>query len=114
MHLVLGQGRFHQGDILGRAFQAQQLDEYALGCYQQALAQAPNSAAIYKQIAYYYLAKGDKVRAEENLKQSFRINPRQPEVAGELGRLGVLIQVPRKQVIKPKKLDKIIDAAEKK
>ncbi len=81
--------------LLGKGFQQQQLDEYALKCYQQAQTLAPNSAVLFKQIGYYYLAKGDQVRAEENLRRSFQLDPYQSEVAGELGRMGVMVQIPR-------------------
>jgi Flp pilus assembly protein TadD len=60
--------------------------------YQQALRLAPNSARVNKQIGYYYLAKGQNDTAKIYLQRSFQLNPRQPEVAGELGRLGVIIQ----------------------
>ncbi|MHC5061501.1 MAG: hypothetical protein ACYTFK_10520 [Planctomycetota bacterium] len=94
---------------LGQAFQMEALDDYAMACYQQALGLAPNSAAIHRQIGYYYLSKGDNVRAEEYLKRSFAINPYQAEVAGVLGRMGVIVQVPRKTETNTKKLDKILD-----
>jgi len=76
---------------LALAFQKQQMDDYALRCYEQALRLAPNSARVNKQIGYYYLAKGDRGRAKDYLMRSYQINPNQPEVAGELGRLGVEI-----------------------
>ena len=79
---------------LAMAFEKQQLDEYALTCYQQALNLAPDSARINKQVAYYYLGKNDKDRAKEYLVRSFQLDPRQPEVAGELGRLGVEVRIP--------------------
>lgn len=81
---------------LAMAFEKQQLDEYALTCYQQALNLAPDSARISKQMAYYYLGKNDKDRAKEYLVRSFQLDPKQPEVAGELGRLGVEVKIPRK------------------
>ena len=81
---------------LALAFQEQQLDEYAFACYQQALHLAPNSAEINKQIGYYYLSKNDNVRAKDFLIRSFQLNPNQPGVAGELGRLGVVVEIPRK------------------
>jgi len=81
---------------LGKAFQNEGLDEYALNCYQQAQSLAPDSAILYKQIGYYYLAKGDTVRAEENLRHSFQLDPYQTEVASELGRMGVMVQIPQK------------------
>jgi len=81
---------------LAMAFQKQQLDEYALTCFQQALNLAPSSALINKQVGYYYLGKNDKDRAKEYLVRSFQLDPRQPEVAGELGRLGVEVRIPQK------------------
>lgn len=99
--------------LLGLGFQREQLDDYALECYQQALNLAPNSANVNKQIGYYYLAKNDKERAQDYLRRSFQLDPRQPEVAGELGRLGVQIKVPKKQKKSTKKLDKIAEKAEK-
>ena len=83
--------------LLGKAFQAEQMDEYAIACYQQALTKAPDSAALHKQIGYYYLAKGDNLMAEEYLRRSVQLDPYQPEVAEQLGRMGVAIQVPRKK-----------------
>ena len=94
---------------LGQAFQRELLDDYAVACYQQALGLAPNSAAIHRQIGYYYLSKTDKVRAEGYLRRSFQIDPYQAEVAGVLGRMGVVVQVPRKTGTNTRKLDKILD-----
>jgi tetratricopeptide (TPR) repeat protein len=87
---------------LGFAFQKQLLDGYAFDCYMQALHLDPTSAKVHKQLGYYYLAKNDKVRAEEYLKRSFQLDPVQPEVAGELGRLGVEVRIPRKVESPPK------------
>lgn len=95
--------------LLGRAFQELQLDDYALGCYQQAVKLAPNSSVINKQIGYYYLLKKDDANAERYLRRSFEINPNQPEVAGELGRLGVQVQLPRKKVKDTKGLEKVLE-----
>jgi len=101
---------------LALAFQKQQLDDYALACYQQALRLAPNSAKINRQIGYYYLSRNDKVRAEEYLRRSFNLDPTQADVAGELGRLGVSINLekPRSHRENPKKLDKIVEQSNKK
>jgi len=99
---------------LALAFQDQQLDEYAFTCYQQALRLAPTSAKINRQIGYYYLSKNDKARARDYLMRSFDLNPMQPEVAGELGRLGVDVDIPRKTSRRTKKLDKIVDQSDKK
>jgi len=84
---------------LGMAFQEEKLDELAVRAYQQALRLAPNSARVNKQIGYYYLAKGQNDTAKIYLQRSFQLNPKQPEVAGELGRLGVIIQpvMPKQQ-----------------
>ena len=97
---------------LALAFQGHGLDEYALTCYQQALRLAPNSARVNRQIGYYYLSKGNKIRAQDYLTRSFQLDPMQPEVAGELGRLGVSIRVPTVSV-KAKKLDKAVDESMK-
>jgi tetratricopeptide (TPR) repeat protein len=99
---------------LALAFQEQGLDEYALECYQQALRMAPNSAKINRQIGYYYLSKGNKDVARDYLSRSFQLNPNQPEVAGELGRLGVAVKIPRKTEKSTKKLDKMVEKSEKK
>lgn len=99
--------------LLALAFQEQGLDEYALSCWRQGLHLAPNSANINRQIGYYYLSKGNKEQALDYLSRSFQLNPNQPEVAGELGRLGVAIKIPRKTEKSTKRLDKIIDQPRK-
>lgn len=99
--------------LLGKAFQRTGLDGFALDCYQQAMNLAPNSAVVYRQIGYYYLAKGDQVRAEENLRHSFQLDPYQPEVAEELGRMGVMVQIPRKPAKSDSFLDKLLQKEEK-
>jgi tetratricopeptide (TPR) repeat protein len=80
---------------LGAAFEKQGLDDYALKCYQDALKMAPDSSTVNRQLGYYYLAKGKKDLAKEYLTRSFQLNPNQPDVAGELGRLGVVIKIPQ-------------------
>ncbi len=94
---------------LGLAFQKERLDEYALNCYRQAQRLAPTSAKIQRQIGYYYLSKNDRVLAKEYLMRSFELDPKQAEVAGELGRLGVAVEIPRKVEKSTKKLDKIVE-----
>ena len=98
---------------LAMAFQKEMLDEYAMACYQQALRLAPNSAKIHRQMGYYYLSKGDRARAQDYLTRSFQLDPQQPEVAGELGRLGVPVTIPRKTQKSTKKLDKIVEDSDK-
>ncbi|MFA5239580.1 MAG: hypothetical protein WC476_07745 [Phycisphaerae bacterium] len=99
---------------LALAFQEQGVDDYALKGYQQALHMAPNSAKINKQIGYYYLSKGERDLAREYLSRSFQLNSNQPEVSGELGRLGVAVKIPRKVEKQTKKLDDMVDKSEKK
>lgn len=99
---------------LGLAFQGEGLDDYALACYRQALRLNPNSAKINRQIGYYYLSKGEKDRAQDYLTRSFQLNPNQPDVAGQLGRLGVAVKIPRKGGDSTKKLDKTVDEYDKK
>ena len=94
---------------LGIAFAKQQLDDYSLVCYQQALNLAPTSAKINRQICYYYLAKNDLIRAKEYLVRSFQLDSTQPDVAGELGRLGVAVRMPRKTETQARKLDEVVE-----
>ncbi len=89
---------------LAMAFDKQQFDEYAVTCYQQALNLSPDSARINKQMAYYYLGKGDNERAKEYFVRSFQLDPTQPEVAGELGKLGVEIKIPGRTEAETRKL----------
>jgi len=98
---------------LALAFQKEELDEYALTCYQQAMRLAPNSARINRQMGYYYLSKGEKDRARDYLTRSFQLDRNQPEVAMELGRLGIAVQRPRKTQHRTKSLDKIVDEADR-
>ena len=98
---------------LALSFQEQTLDEYAMTCYQQALRLAPSSAKINRQIGYYYLSRNNKEQALDYLTRSFQLNPNQPEVAGELGRLGVAVKIPRKTEKSTKKLDKMVEKSGK-
>jgi len=100
--------------LLGKAFQREGLDEYALACYQKGSTLAPTSAVFSRQIGYYYLAKGDQVRAEENLRQSFQLDPYQPEVAETLGRMGVMVQIPRKPAKSDNFLQRLLNKEEAK
>ncbi len=70
------------------------LSDYAMRCFQQALAHAPDSAEANKQIGLYYLGKADNDKAKRYLGRSFELNPRQPDVAGALGRMGVVVESP--------------------
>ena len=80
---------------LGQAFEQEGLDEQAFACYQQALRLGPELPEVHKQVGYYYLGKEDKVQAKEYLTRSFQLDANQPDVAGELGRLGVVVKIPR-------------------
>jgi len=79
---------------LGAAFEKCGLDDYALKCYQEALKTAPDSSAVNRQLGYYFLNKNKKDSAKEYFIRSFQLNPDQPDVAGELGRLGVAVRIP--------------------
>jgi len=79
---------------LGWEFEQLGMDEYALRCYKQAIAAAPDSDAANRQLGFYYVNKGDSANAKQYLQRSFELNPRQPDVAGALGRLGVVVQTP--------------------
>ncbi|MHC4456180.1 MAG: hypothetical protein ACYS0I_03640 [Planctomycetota bacterium] len=94
--------------LLAVEFQKRDLDEYALSCYRQALRKAPNSAMINRHLGYYYLGKGNDERAKEHLSRSFRLNPHQPDIAQELGRLGVVVEIPKQTSL----LEKILKRSE--
>jgi len=79
------------GDALGQ----ERVEEYALACYQQTVRLAPEAPQGHKALGRYYLSKNDNDMAKECLKRSFRLDPSQAEVAGELGRLGVIVSVSR-------------------
>ena len=98
---------------LGRAFQKQDLGKYALACYEHALRLEPKSAKITKQIGYYYLSKGDKARAEEYFRQSFNLDRLQPDVALELGKLEVTIEIPQKNKKNTNEQEKAAEQARK-
>jgi tetratricopeptide (TPR) repeat protein len=80
---------------LGWEFENLGMSDYALRCFQQALAESPDSFDANKQMGLYYLGKGDNDRARRYLGRSFELNPRQPDVAGQLGRLGVVVESPQ-------------------
>jgi hypothetical protein len=48
------------------------------------------------------------------LRRAFELDPSQAEVAGELGRLGVRVEVPHKQPKNAKKLDKMAEKQDRK
>jgi uncharacterized protein HemY len=79
---------------LAEAFENNDLEGYAFDCYQQALRLKPNSPKVNKQVGYYYLKNEDEEKAKEYLSRSFQFNPNQADVAGELGRLGVVVRIP--------------------
>jgi tetratricopeptide (TPR) repeat protein len=79
---------------LGWEFRQLGLDEYALRCFRQALDADQNSFEANKQIGFYYRDKGDTAKAKQYLLRSFELNPRQPDVAGALGKLGVVVELP--------------------
>jgi len=76
-------------------FEKLSLDDYAMRCFRQALSAAPDSAEVNKQMGFYYLGKGDSGSAKQYLQRSFQLNPNQADVAGALGRLGVVVQSPQ-------------------
>ncbi|OXU15340.1 tetratricopeptide repeat protein [Sedimentisphaera salicampi] len=100
--------------LLGQAFQNEGLDDYAFDCYQNALALAPDSAVLNKQVGYYYLDQGDRSRAEVYLKKSIQLNPYQPDVSNELGKMGVSVEVPKSKKSSGFSLDRLFKKNEEK
>jgi tetratricopeptide (TPR) repeat protein len=79
---------------LGTAFERQNVDDCAQAAYEQALKMQPKSAVINKKIGYYYLARNNKDMAKTYLRRSFELDPYQPDVAGELGKMGIIVKTP--------------------
>ncbi len=79
---------------LGWEFKQLKLDDYTLRCFRQALAADPNSYEANKQMGFYYFEKGDNAQAKQYLMRSFELYPRQPDVAGALGKLGIVVELP--------------------
>jgi tetratricopeptide (TPR) repeat protein len=79
---------------LGWEFKQLNLDDYTLRCFRQALDAEPTSFEANKQMGFYYYEKNDAAKAKQYLLRSFELNPRQPEVAGALGKLGVVVELP--------------------
>jgi tetratricopeptide (TPR) repeat protein len=77
---------------LGRAFHRQGLLESAKRCYELAIDREPGNSSAYKHMGLYYLSKNDKTNAGQMFARSFELNPYQPDVAQELGRLGVTVK----------------------
>jgi len=82
---------------LAKALASAGLDQYALTCFREATQVSPSSALVFKELGLYYFARNDLAQAKENLIHSFELNPNQPEVAGVLGQLGTVVEVPRAQ-----------------
>jgi len=82
---------------LARTFRQEGLDRYAVHCLEQAALLWPRSAMVFKELGLYWLAKDQTAKAKENLIKSFELDPTQPDVAGALGRLGVVVELPSKQ-----------------
>lgn len=80
---------------LSEAFKGERLEDYAVACYRQATKKWPEAPDGYRELGRYYLSKGDEDMAKDYFKRSFRLDPTQSEVAGQLGRLGVIVKVPR-------------------
>jgi tetratricopeptide (TPR) repeat protein len=80
---------------LGEAFEKQHLNDYALKCYETALKMTPDSAPVNRQLGYYYLKNNKPEQAKDFFIRSFQLNPSQPDVAGELGKLGVAVRIPQ-------------------
>jgi tetratricopeptide (TPR) repeat protein len=80
---------------LAKAFAVGGLDSYALACFTEATRVSPPSALAFKELGFYWLGKNDATKAKAPLIHSFELDPSQPDVAGALGELGVVVAIPR-------------------
>ncbi len=81
---------------LAKALGNEGLDTLSLDCFQKVLSIHPNSAEANRQLGYFYLARKNNDKAKLYFSKSFQLNSNQPDVAGELGRLGVTIETPNR------------------
>ncbi|MCP4453162.1 MAG: hypothetical protein GY809_17005 [Planctomycetes bacterium] len=79
---------------LAKALGDEGLDTLSLGCFQRVLTSHPYSAEANRQLGYFYLTRKDVEKAKLHFSRSFELNQNQPDVAGELGRMGVTIETP--------------------
>ena len=79
---------------LAKALGDEGLDTLSLSCFQRVLSIQPNSSEANRQLGYFYLARKDTDKAKLYFSKSFELNPNQPDVSGELGRMGVTIETP--------------------
>ena len=80
---------------LAKAFAHAGLDPYALACLTDATQASPGSALAFKELGLYWFRKNDTAKARQCLTRSFELDPSQADVAGALGQLGVVVEVPR-------------------
>jgi Tfp pilus assembly protein PilF len=95
IYMNQAEGSANQLLELALEFQKQDLDNYSLTCFEKALTLAPNSSTVHKYLGYFYLEKNNKIKAEDHFVLSYELNNKQPDVAYELGLLGVQVQIPR-------------------
>jgi Flp pilus assembly protein TadD len=79
---------------LAKALADEGMDTLSLSCFQRILALQPDSAEAHRQLGYFYLTRENNEKAKLHFSRSFELNPNQPDVAGELGRMGVTIETP--------------------
>jgi tetratricopeptide (TPR) repeat protein len=96
---------------LGIAFEKQGMDDYALRCYQEGMKIAPDSYKISRQLGYFYLARNKKDLARDMFIRSFQLNSNQPDVALELGKLGVSVRIPEPQATPSDNLNQTVKPA---
>ena len=70
------------------------LDAFALRSFDQAVLLAPQSAEAHRQLGYFYLVRRDLEQAKAYFTKSFGYDPAQADVAGELGKMGVVVEAP--------------------
>lgn len=77
---------------LSKALEEEGLDQYAIRSYRSGIAKFPDSAELNRGLGMFYLKKDNKELAREYLIKSIQLNPSQPDVANELGKMGVKLQ----------------------
>ncbi len=77
-----------------KALNDEGLDAFSLRSLDQAVLLDPRSAEAHRQLGYYYLLRQDLEQARAYFTKSFAYDPTQADVAGELGKMGVVVETP--------------------
>ena len=86
---------------IAKGFTEKGMDHQAIQVYKRAQELEPDNAVPSVALADFYKAKGQSKLEISSLTEAFMINPYFPGLAYRLGTLGLRVEVPDPQLIKP-------------